>query len=60
MSTNTILYFAIGVFSLMIVGIFLTSLEFKRLIKEAEMRKRTRPDKGSGALNRSAEVTDTA
>jgi hypothetical protein len=33
MTTGTILYFAIGVFSLMVIGIVLTGLEFRRMTK---------------------------
>ncbi len=35
MSTTTILYFAVGVFSLMTIGIVLTLREFKKLRDES-------------------------
>jgi ABC-type long-subunit fatty acid transport system fused permease/ATPase subunit len=35
MTTSTILYFAIGVFSLMVIGIVLTGLEFRRMTKRS-------------------------
>ena len=40
MSTGTILYFAIGVFSLMVIGIVLTGLEFRRMTRDATNTKR--------------------
>ena len=39
MNTQTILFFAIGVFALMVIGIVLTGLEFRRIEKEALQRK---------------------
>lgn len=39
MSTGTILYFAIGVFTLMVIGIVLTGLEFRRMTRASEARK---------------------
>ena len=39
MSTGTILYFAIGVFTLMVIGIVLTGLEFRKLTRESAARK---------------------
>jgi hypothetical protein len=60
MSTNLIFYFAICVFGLMIVGIYLTSLEFKRLNEEPEMRKRNLRNKDAAVDNRAGEATDTA
>ena len=39
MSTTTILMYAIGVFALMAIGMFLTMLEFNRLIDEDSQRK---------------------
>lgn len=39
MNTQTILFFAIGVFALMVIGIFLTALEFRRMEKTAPPRK---------------------
>ncbi len=39
MSTGTILYFAIGVFTLMVIGIVLTGLEFRKMTKQATNRK---------------------
>lgn len=39
MSTGTILYFAIGVFTLMVIGIVLTGLEFRRMTRAAPDRK---------------------
>jgi hypothetical protein len=45
MSTGTIFYFAIGVFSLMVVGIVLTGVEFRRLMRETSSAKtRVRSD----------------
>ena len=35
MRTGTIFYFAIGVFSLMVIGIVLTGLEFRRMTRES-------------------------
>jgi|GEM_PF-1697871 len=35
MSTGTILYFAIGVFTLMVIGIVLTGLEFRRMTRSS-------------------------
>lgn len=35
MSTGTIFYFAIGVFSLMVIGIVLTGLEFRKMTRES-------------------------
>lgn len=45
MSTQTILFFAMGVFALMIVGIFLTMLEFNRLTEEPSQRKGSSRDR---------------
>ncbi len=39
MSTGTIFYFAIGVFTLMVIGIVLTGLEFRRMTRAAAVRK---------------------
>ncbi len=39
MSTGTILYFAIGVFTLMVIGIVLTGLEFRRMTRDSAARK---------------------
>lgn len=39
MSTGTILYFAIGVFTLMVMGIVLTGLEFRKMNKLATNQK---------------------
>ena len=39
MNTGTIFYFGIGVFSLMVIGIVLTGLEFRRLMKESSSTK---------------------
>ncbi len=39
MSTGTILYFAIGVFTLMVIGIVLTGVEFRKMAKQATIRK---------------------
>ena len=45
MSTGTIFYFAIGVFSLMVIGIVLTGVEFRRLMRESSSaRSRTGRD----------------
>jgi len=35
MTTGTIFYFAVGVFSLMVIGIVLTALEFRRMQRES-------------------------
>jgi hypothetical protein len=35
MSTGTIFYFAVGVFSLMVIGIVLTGVEFRRMRKQS-------------------------
>ena len=35
MSTGTIFYVAIGVFSLMVIGIVLTGVEFRRMMKQS-------------------------
>lgn len=43
MSTPTIFYFAIGVFSLMMIGIILTALEFRKAEAESVARKRADP-----------------
>jgi hypothetical protein len=40
MSTPTIFYFAIGVFTLMMIGIVLTALEFRKLSAKSAARKR--------------------
>ena len=46
MSTELILMFAIGVFVLMNIGIFLTMLEFNRLTDDPSIRKGAgRPEK---------------
>jgi hypothetical protein len=39
MSTESILMFAIGVFSLMFIGIILTMVEFNRLTDDPSIRK---------------------
>ena len=39
MSTGTIFYFAIGVFTLMVIGIVLTGLEFRKMNATATARK---------------------
>ncbi len=39
MSTQTIAYFAIGVFVLMLIGLFLTAREFHRLTEDPSVRK---------------------
>jgi ABC-type long-subunit fatty acid transport system fused permease/ATPase subunit len=39
MSTGTIFYFAIGVFTLMVIGIVLTGREFRKLNRESAARK---------------------
>ncbi len=39
MSTGTIFYFAIGVFTLMVIGIVLTGLEFRRMTKVPPARR---------------------
>ena len=39
MNTQTILFFAIGVFTLMVIGIVLTAIEFRRMEKSAPPRK---------------------
>lgn len=46
MSTGTIFYFAIGVFTLMVIGIVLTGLEFRKLTKASLGRRQpdTRAD----------------
>ncbi|MEO8444686.1 MAG: hypothetical protein ABI567_06755 [Gammaproteobacteria bacterium] len=38
MGTQTLLFFAIGVFTLMVIGIALTALEFRRLEDEESRR----------------------
>jgi hypothetical protein len=43
MSTGTIFYFAVGVFTLMVIGIVLTGLEFRKMISEESARKRKGP-----------------
>ena len=35
MTTGTIFYFAVGVFTLMVIGIVLTGLEFRRLARDS-------------------------
>lgn len=59
MSTNTILYFAIGVFVLMIIGIYLTALEFKRINEGSSVSKNRRRPEPTRA-HRGVEATDTA
>ena len=44
MSTGTIFYFAIGVFSLMVIGIVLTGLEFRRMTRESSNTKNQVPE----------------
>jgi len=44
MSTETIFFFAIGVFLLMLIGIFLTILEFNRMVDDPSQRKGTAED----------------
>jgi hypothetical protein len=39
MSTGTIFYFAIGVFSLMVIGIVLTGVEFRRMMRQSTSTK---------------------
>lgn len=39
MSTATIFYFGIGVFSLMVIGIVLTGLEFRKLNRQSTSAK---------------------
>lgn len=39
MSTGTIFYFAIGVFTLMVIGIVLTGLEFRKMAKAPHDRR---------------------
>jgi hypothetical protein len=39
MSTGTIFYFAIGVFSLMVIGIVLTGVEFRRMMSQSSRTK---------------------
>lgn len=60
MSTSTILFFAIFVFVLMIIGIYLTSLEFKRLTEEQRALRRSRGQRDSARVHRGVEATDTA
>ncbi len=45
MNTQTIFYFAIGVFTLMVIGIVLTGREFRKLMEESASRK-DRSDRG--------------
>ena len=35
MTTGTIFYFAIGVFTLMVIGIVLTGLEFRKMTRQS-------------------------
>ena len=60
MSTDTILLYAMGVFALMIVGIYLTMLEFRRLTEEPSKRKGSQRHKDSARVHRGVEATDTA
>lgn len=41
MSSQTILFFAIGVFILMAIGVVLTMIEFNRITEEPSLRKGT-------------------
>jgi ABC-type long-subunit fatty acid transport system fused permease/ATPase subunit len=43
MSTGTIFYFAVGVFTLMVIGIVLTGLEFRKMNSDEAARKRKNP-----------------
>jgi hypothetical protein len=45
MSTETMLYYAIGVFTLMVIGIVLTGLEFRRMTRES-METRSQRSRG--------------
>ncbi len=58
MSTTVILFFAIGVFFLMLTGILLTMREFHRLSDDPSQRKGVRPTSPSG--QREAGAADTA
>jgi hypothetical protein len=49
MSTDTILYFAVGVFLLMMIGIFLTMWEFHKL-NDAERQERESRSRRPGTL----------
>lgn len=49
MSTQFIMFFAIGVFVLMLIGIILTMIEFNRLIDDPSIRK------GSGGPDSAAQ-----
>jgi len=51
MSTETILFFAIGVFALMAIGMVLTMIEFNRISDEPSQRKGA----GTGNKQTSAE-----
>jgi hypothetical protein len=39
MSTQTIFFFAMGVFALMLIGIMLTAREFRRLTEDPSLKK---------------------
>lgn len=50
MTTETILYFAVGVFLLMMIGIFLTMWEFHKL-NDAEKQERESRSRRAGAMS---------
>jgi len=52
MSTNIIFMYAIGVFSLMMIGIILTMIEFKKLTDDSSVGK---GDAGQDDVNQPAE-----
>ena len=58
MSTSIIFFFAIGVFFLMVVGIFLTMQEFNRLTDDPSRQKGVVPAPGTN--QRGVDATDTA
>ena len=60
MSTDTILLYAIGVFTLMVIGIFLTTLEFKRLREETSQPESGARRSGRNVAHRGVDATDTA
>jgi ABC-type long-subunit fatty acid transport system fused permease/ATPase subunit len=45
MSTGTIFYFAVGVFTLMVIGIILTGLEFRKMTGDLAARKQRDSDR---------------
>lgn len=58
MTTSTIFFFAMGVFVLMVIGIFLTMKEFNRITNDPSQRKGVR--QATVPSQRRAEATDTA